>query len=56
MYVVIGTKIAIAKKPRKPSENVHYWIQKGVNDDEDIFFIDNNGAYFVHEDQLEVIE
>ena len=56
MYVVIGTKIAIAKKPRKPGENVHYWIQRNVNDEEDIYFIDNDGTYFVHEDQLEVNE
>ena len=54
MYVVIGTKIAIAKKPRKPGENVHYWIQRNVNDEEIIYFIDNDGAFFVHEDQLEV--
>lgn len=56
MYVVIGTKIAIAKKPRKPGENVHYWIQRNVHDEEIIYFIDNDGAYFVHEDQLEVNE
>ena len=56
MYVVIGTKIALAKNHRKPGENVHYWIQKSANDEENIFFIDNNGAFFVHENQLEVNE
>ena len=49
MYVIVGTKIALATKSRVPEEEFYYWIDSQEN-----FFVDNDNAYFIHELETEV--
>ena len=53
MFIVIGTKIAIASKSRIPDESIFYWTDK-----DGAYLIDNEENFLVHEteSETEVIE